>query len=1414
MKNKYIFCFILLLIQFETTAQGGLRITWPLDRTIFQRDGNGGTDVWFAGEFGYQQLANTNNGIQYNVYPVDKQTGVRSTSTIALTGQVYVSISNALSSPHGNIKTFVGKLGRLNTGWYDLEIAVTKTTVCGLASNFSAKRYIRFGVGDVFILAGQSNASGYTWPDDAGSIPHNTTPQGLPNNLDIPDAVNFLNSGFLTYRNEQNKPDNEKIQMPKGLPIGNNILSQDRDKRHKFDAFEVTPTLETPATHPDQAKNEVNIYPNGQASWTWAPMAYKMYQNGNQVPMMFFNAAWPGSGSNLWNPDTNGDNTNPHWIYGQFRDVLLMYGHIFGVKRILWQQGEADRGTSWSDYELRIGKTISQSRLDLGHSSLAWSIAKSTYDGSQNPTTLPDIQNAQQNLANVNKLGASTDDITNWDNNNGRGQGMKVHFSGAAHNTVGERWANTFGSSTDGTPFTGGQALQELTITDNGSTFRLQAPTSFQRYFWVKNEKGLYNTENSSKTQNYLDVPKSSNTIDYYTCYMSNDIDDNASNGYKMKIFVSQSFIVPNSIDAGQLLDLVDVFSWQAPKVASNKIAKILSKNVDWSVSISQDAQSWLSISQGCGYDGITNLNMISQENTGSNQRYGTITITGSNGDIETIPVTQLASSCQVNLTTLSPTNGSNEWQGYGTMQINKSIDGKAPLQVGGYQTNSGIGTHANSRLVYNIGGQYSTFSGSVGRDDEADGCNCGGQTIQFIIKADGTTLFTSNLLGVTNGKQTFSVNVAGKSNLELIVNDGGDNYYGDHADWLDPVLSCGTSSCTIPANPTNTYASSPTITSGQSTAINTTCPAGSTANWNTGQTGSSVTVSPTSTTTYTVICKNGNCQSVGQGTVTVTVGSTPPPSGLVAGTCYVISPKVNLSNNMQVMGDGSIQRQGATAAANQIWRAEASGSQMKFVSAATNQYITVATPNYGDHTYLSSNSNNYQSWNVDASGGYYRLSIPSYNITWDMEGAGSGTYLQNYGNTSEGFIDWRLWRFQATTCPNTTTSGLTNNSCYIIRSVQTNNPMQAMSDGKIQQQAANGQNNQIWKAESSGSQFMFKAVSNNQYIKVNDSNNGTKMDLGAGMAFDLQASGNNFRISKNGTTWDMEGSGTGLYLQNWGNTSESFVNYRLWSFENVSCPTNPTNNCTNRYVSVGEASYASSSYGINTNANQSGGTLQVGGNTQNSATTSYSLGLGTHAFSEIIYDLGSHSFNKFKAEVGRDFGSYNCNCGNQTIVFKIVNDNNGAVLAGPITKSIWQTATPIEATITGISKIKLVVEDGGDNNWGDWADWVNARLECPNNNARQAVEQTIPEETIEGLEIFPNPTNDKLTTKFSLSEASKVSFDIVDMQGRNLENYQYKGEGGLHTFIIDVSKLNAGNYLLRGLLGNKLEVRKFVVER
>ncbi|WP_394993772.1 NPCBM/NEW2 domain-containing protein, partial [Emticicia sp.] len=310
--------------------------------------------------------------------------------------------------------------------------------------------------------------------------------------------------------------------------------------------------------------------------------------------------------------------------------------------------------------------------------------------------------------------------------------------------------------------------------------------------------------------------------------------------------------------------------------------------NLDWEAS---ESTSWFEIiteDDLSGGAGVSNFKVRATEtnNTTSN-RSADIAFLLSDGTNKYVTITQSATTgcTQASLSTLNPTNPSGEWQGYGTRQLNKSIDGNT-LMVGGYTTGNGIGTHANSTIVYNLSGQYGTFSGSVGRDDEADNCGCGTMKLQFIIKADGATLFTSSLLGTTDARQAFSVDVTGKNTLELIVNDGGDNFWGDHADWLDPVLYCGAApSCTTaPSAPTNV---SSVAGSGGSFTLSATCAAG-TVTWSTGAVGNSISVSPTVSTNYSVSCVSGSCPPSNTVSIGVTVNSgacSAISDGLVMGT-------------------------------------------------------------------------------------------------------------------------------------------------------------------------------------------------------------------------------------------------------------------------------------------------------------------------------------------------------------------------------------------------------------------------------------------------------------------------------------------------------------------------------------------------
>ena len=56
--------------------------------------------------------------------------------------------------------------------------------------------------------------------------------------------------------------------------------------------------------------------------------------------------------------------------------------------------------------------------------------------------------------------------------------------------------------------------------------------------------------------------------------------------------------------------------------------------------------------------------------------------------------------------------------------------------------------------------------------------------SVVFQIWIDGAKLYDSGLVTRASAIKTVSVNVNGKSELKLVVTDGGDGDSGDHADW------------------------------------------------------------------------------------------------------------------------------------------------------------------------------------------------------------------------------------------------------------------------------------------------------------------------------------------------------------------------------------------------------------------------------------------------------------------------------------------------------------------------------------------------------------------------------------------------------------------------------------------------------
>ncbi len=125
-------------------------------------------------------------------------------------------------------------------------------------------------------------------------------------------------------------------------------------------------------------------------------------------------------------------------------------------------------------------------------------------------------------------------------------------------------------------------------------------------------------------------------------------------------------------------------------------------------------------------------------------------------------------------------------------------------------------------------------------------------------------------------------------------------------------------------------------------------------------------------------------------------------------------------------MGNGSVQQQNANGQTNQVWKAEdVGGGRYRFtIQDGTNRVIRTPNGNFGEGLTLTGyTGEGFQQWSVQQNGstGFYRV-IASNNNTWDLRAGGNDPVLQLWGNTGEGFMDFRSFRFESAGCSGGTT--------------------------------------------------------------------------------------------------------------------------------------------------------------------------------------------------------------------------------------------------------------------------------------------------------------------------------------------------------------------------------------------------------
>ena len=143
------------------------------------------------------------------------------------------------------------------------------------------------------------------------------------------------------------------------------------------------------------------IGPTGHSNWCYTVLGNQIASQG--IPVAFFNTAAQGSSIQNWEESSRGltpttvfdasltfcnydvGTSGPYQgsvgePYATFKKTLKYFGSLFGIRAVLWHQGESDNfgsslghsngasgtGLTASEYETNLANIIEQSRRDFG----------------------------------------------------------------------------------------------------------------------------------------------------------------------------------------------------------------------------------------------------------------------------------------------------------------------------------------------------------------------------------------------------------------------------------------------------------------------------------------------------------------------------------------------------------------------------------------------------------------------------------------------------------------------------------------------------------------------------------------------------------------------------------------------------------------------------------------------------------------------------------------------------------------------------------------------------------------------------------------------------------------------------------------------------------------------------------------
>jgi hypothetical protein len=378
-------------------ANAQMFVAYPHNRQIFQRNQDNEAAISVFGNC--SELADK---VQVSFVPVQAGQGK------------FMNWTLLDSSPNAGI--YQGKIV-VKGGWYRMKVR-----------SFQGDKLIdsteleRVGVGENFLLAGQSNAGGtFRLPVEVGAQDDRVNCSNFY--AHFPDL-----NGSLTH-----------------FYIGNFALNYPMGTFSQMGSFST-------------------IGPNGLSLHYWPAVGDTLVKKYN-VPVCFINTGWGGSSIRNWveaargvpspNPWDPTQNYQLNFPYKSLSRSLEIFGQKIGFRAILWHQGETDAKMQMKqeEYFNYLVELIKASRKDANQE-IPWIVAQATRGGGCDAETeilSPEIRAAQKQVTETPELtqvfaGPNTDDIE-VPRNPSLPFYNCVHFSPAGFPFLADAWTKSIDSA-------------------------------------------------------------------------------------------------------------------------------------------------------------------------------------------------------------------------------------------------------------------------------------------------------------------------------------------------------------------------------------------------------------------------------------------------------------------------------------------------------------------------------------------------------------------------------------------------------------------------------------------------------------------------------------------------------------------------------------------------------------------------------------------------------------------------------------------------------------------------------------------------------------------------------------------------------------------------------------------------------